>query len=178
MRKRGSGGRSGVVRFAISLPPDLAEKLDDWVDRRNSKSRSDAIRFLVGRAVTEDTTSGDPHADALVAVLLLYRHGTRNVMERLTRVEHRWGEHVRSSVHIHLRGGACAEMLLLAGERGEVEQASADLRGVKGLRDGRSLLVLPAVAEGGTGHRHPHPHEPPTGPRRRPRHRTGSLPGE
>ncbi|MCI4338617.1 MAG: CopG family ribbon-helix-helix protein [Thermoplasmata archaeon] len=146
----------GVVRFAISLPPGLAHQLDAWVAGRNSRSRSDAIRFLVRRALAEDTSPGDPNSDALAAVLLLYRHSAPHLLERLTKAQHRWGEHVRSSVHVHLEGDACAELLLLTGRRGELERASADLRGVKGLRDARWVLALPSVAEGRTGHRHPH----------------------
>jgi CopG family transcriptional regulator, nickel-responsive regulator len=146
----------GVVRFAISLPPDLARQLDAWVARRNSRSRSDAIRFLVQRALREEASGGDPEADALAAVLLLYRHRAPQLLSRLASAEHRWGEHIRSSTHVHLEGEACAELLLLAGKRGEIERAALDLRGVKGLREGRVVLVDPAVAEGRTGHRHPH----------------------
>lgn len=148
--------RSGVTRIAISLPPKLAARLDDWVERRNSKSRSDAIRLLVNRELAESERVDDPDADSLAALLLLYRHDAPNVLRRLARAEHRWGEHVRSSTHVHLEGGACAELLLLAGRRDEVERASTDLRGVKGLREGRALIVLPEVAGGATGHRHPH----------------------
>ncbi|HEV2448977.1 MAG TPA: CopG family ribbon-helix-helix protein [Thermoplasmata archaeon] len=147
---------SGAVRFAISLPPDLARRLDAWVARRNSRSRSEAIRFLVRRALGEEVTGGDPEADALAALLLLYRHDAPRLLPRLARAQHRWGEHIRSSTHVHLEGEACAELLLLAGKRGELERATTDLRGVKGLRDGRAVLVDPSVAEGRTGHRHPH----------------------
>ncbi|HZY69373.1 MAG TPA: CopG family ribbon-helix-helix protein [Thermoplasmata archaeon] len=146
----------GVTRFAISLPNDLAARLDEWVRRRNSKSRSDAIRQLVQRELVEGSAASEPEADALAAVLLLYRHDAPQVQGRLTRAAHRWGDHVRSSVHVHLEDDACAELLLLAGKRWELERASDDLRGVKGLHDGRTVLVLPAVAGGRTGHRHPH----------------------
>lgn len=147
---------AGVVRFAVSMPAGLAARLDDWVRRRNSRSRSDAIRRLVERELAEGSAAGRPDVDALAAIVLLYRHDTPNVQTRLTRAEHRWGDHVRSSVHVHLEDEACAELLLLAGKRSELERASDDLRGVKGLRDGRTLFVLPAVAGGRTGHRHPH----------------------
>jgi CopG family transcriptional regulator, nickel-responsive regulator len=144
-----------VVRLGVSLEPSLVELLDRWVRERNSPSRSDAIRSLI-RQELADRTLTDPNADALGVVALLYRHSAPNVLRRLTAAEHRWGEHVRSTTHIHLSGDACAEVVILIGRRREIESAAEDLRGVKGILEGGWLAVAPAIAGGETGHRHPH----------------------
>jgi CopG family transcriptional regulator, nickel-responsive regulator len=167
-----------VVRLGISLEPELLGLLDRWVGERNSPSRSDAIRALVRRELAERTLT-DPSADALGVVTLLYRHSHPNVLQRLTAAEHRWGEHVRSTSHVHLEGDACAEVVILVGKRGEIDRASEDLRGVKGVLAGGALVTSPSVAGGRTGHRHPHElveargptHAAPPTPTRRPRAR-------
>jgi len=146
---------SRVVRVGVSLEPELLRLLDAWVRERNSASRSDAVRALIRKEVSTRTLA-DPNADALGVVALLYRHDTPNVLRRLTAAEHRWGEHVRSTTHVHLEGDACAEVVLLLGRRREIERAAEDLRGVKGVRDGGWLVTAPAVAGGRTGHHHPH----------------------
>jgi CopG family nickel-responsive transcriptional regulator len=146
---------SRVVRVGVSLEPELLRQLDDWVQQRNSPSRSDAIRALIRKELADRTLS-DPDSDALGVVALLYRHDTPNVLRRLTAAEHRWGEHVRSTTHVHLEGDACAEVVLLLGRRREIEKAAEDLRGVKGVMDGGWLVTAPAVAGGRTGHHHPH----------------------
>ena len=89
-------------------------------------------------------------------VALLYRHDAPNVMQRLTAAEHRWGEHVRSTTHVHLEGDACAEVAVLLGRRREVEAAARDLGGVRGVLESESVVTSPGVAGGRTGHRHPH----------------------
>jgi CopG family nickel-responsive transcriptional regulator len=147
-----------VVRVGASLEPELLALLDRWVDERNSPSRSDAIRALIRKELS-DRTLADPESDALGVVALLYRHETPNVLRRLTGAEHRWGDHIRSTTHVHLEGDACAEVVVLLGKRREVDQAAQDLRGVKGVLEGGSLITTPSVAGGRTGHRHPH--EPP-----------------
>jgi CopG family nickel-responsive transcriptional regulator len=144
-----------VVRLGISLEPALLESLDRWVRSRNSPSRSDAVRFLVRKELAEKGLE-DPSADAVGTVTLLFRHDDPNVLQRLTAAEHRWGAHVRSSTHVHLSGGACVEVLILVGRRSEIEAASEDLRGVKGILQGRFDTITPAVAGGRTGHHHPH----------------------
>jgi CopG family nickel-responsive transcriptional regulator len=147
-----------VVRLGVSLEPELLALLDRWVDERNSPSRSDAIRALIRKELSERTLA-DPDSDALGVVALLYRHEAPNVLRRLTGAEHRWGDHIRSTTHVHLEGDACAEVVVLLGKRREIDLATQDLRGVKGVLEGGSLVTTPAVAGGRTGHRHPH--EPP-----------------
>ncbi len=146
---------SRVVRVGVSLEPELLGQLDAWVRERNSPSRSDAIRALILKEVSDRTLS-NPDSDALGVVALLYRHDAPNVLQRLTTAEHRWGEHVRSTTHVHLEGDACAEVVLLLGRRREIEKAAEDLRGVKGVLDGGWLVAAPSVAGGRTGHHHPH----------------------
>jgi len=146
-----------VVRTGVSLEPELLSQLDGWVAERNSGSRSEALRALIRRELAQRALT-HPDSDALGVVTLLYRHDTPNVLRRLTAAEHRWGEHIRSTTHVHLQGDACAEVILLLGRRREVEKAAEDLRGVKGVRDGGSLVTSPAVAGGRTGHHHPHAH--------------------
>ncbi|MGI0129210.1 MAG: CopG family ribbon-helix-helix protein [Thermoplasmata archaeon] len=144
-----------VVRLGVSLEPALLALLDRWVDERNSPSRSEAIRALIRKELS-DRTLADPDADALGVVALLYRHAAPNVLRRLTAAEHRWGDHIRSTTHVHLEGEACAEIVVLLGKRREVDRAAQDLHGVKGVLEGGSLITTPAVAGGRTGHRHPH----------------------
>ncbi len=144
-----------VVRTAVSLEPELLRELDRWSRMRNAKSRSDAIRALVRREVAEERLE-DPTADAVGTVMVLYDHRSRDVQRRLTVAQHRWGEHIRSSNHVHLEGDLCLEVMVLVGAREEIVRASTDLRGVKGVQQGGFLLATPEAAGGRSGHVHPH----------------------
>jgi CopG family transcriptional regulator, nickel-responsive regulator len=145
----------GVVRTAISLEPEVLAALDAWVRQRNSRSRSEAIRFLV-RGATSEASLAEPDADAVGTVMVLYDHRSPYVQRRLTAAQHRWGDHIRSSSHVHLEGDVCLEVMILAGLRREVTRAAEDLRGVKGVSQGDYLIASPGTAGGATGHRHPH----------------------
>ncbi|MGA7923024.1 MAG: nickel-responsive transcriptional regulator NikR [Thermoplasmata archaeon] len=149
--------KSRVVRTGVSLEPEMLAALDRWVERRNSGSRSEGIRFLVRKELSEGSLE-DPESDAVGTVMVLYDHRIPMVQRRLTAAQHKWGEHIRSSSHVHLEGEACLEVMILVGKRGELERAAEDLRGVKGVNQGDYLLATPSVAGGRTGHRHPHEH--------------------
>ncbi len=146
---------SRVVRLGVSLEPELRRALDTWVHRRNSPSRSEAIRALVRRELAE-IARGSPDADVVGTVTLLYRHDAPSVLERLAAAQHRWGSHIRCTTHVHLEGGVCLEAMVLLGRRREVEAAADDLRGVKGIAHGGTVLTSPSVVGGSSGHRHPH----------------------
>lgn len=148
-------GKEYVVRLGVSLEPSLLESLDAWVKERNSPSRSDAIRALIRKELSEHDLE-DPDSDAVAIVMLIYRHDAPNVLQRLTRVEHKWGAHVRSSSHVHLEGDSCLQILGLVGKRRELVEAAEDLRGVRGIAFGKFVLGTPRVAGGSTGHEHPH----------------------
>jgi len=137
------------------MEPELLAALDRWVTQRNSESRSDAVRALIRKELAEEELA-DPDADAVGCLMLLYRHESPNVLERITAAEHRWGPHIRSSSHVHLEGGSCLQILGLAGRRHEVIAAAEDLRGIRGIAFGRFAVGSPVVAGGATGHRHPH----------------------
>jgi CopG family transcriptional regulator, nickel-responsive regulator len=162
-RRDGAGSRKPpgeyVVRLGVSLEPDLLALLDTWVKERNSPSRSEAIRALIRKELAEHEL-GDPNSDSVASVMLIYRHDAPRVLQRLTAVEHRWEEHIRSSSHVHLKGGSCMQLIGLAGRRDEIVNAAEDLRGVKGIAFGRYSLGTPAVAGGSTGHEHPHHDRP------------------
>ncbi|MHB1434981.1 MAG: CopG family ribbon-helix-helix protein [Thermoplasmata archaeon] len=148
-----------VVRLGLSMEPELLRLLDRWVAERNSGSRSDAIRSLIRKELAEESLA-DPDADAVGCLMLLYRHDLPEILERVTAAEHRWGEHIRSSSHVHLEGGSCMQILGLAGKRRELESAAEDLRGIRGVAYGGFVLGTPSVVGGATGHRHPHRHSP------------------
>jgi CopG family transcriptional regulator, nickel-responsive regulator len=147
--------RERVVRLGVSMEPGLLRALDGWVASQNSGSRSEAIRQLVRKEISVRRLR-DPNADAVATVTLLYRHDRPQVQRRLTAAQHRWGSHIQASTHVHLRGPACVEVLIVVGRRREVEAAAEDLRGVKGILQGRFETLTPEVAGGSTGHRHPH----------------------
>lgn len=145
-----------VVRTSVSLEPETLATLDAWIRSRNAPSRSEGIRFMVHKELAERVLQ-DPEGDAVGAVMVLYDHSSPNIQRRLTSAQHRWGEHIRSSSHIHLGGDVCMEVMLLVGKRAEVVRAAEDLRGVKGIHQGDYMLASPKVAGGFTGHIHPHP---------------------
>lgn len=156
----GRRSKDHVVRLGVSLEPALLAQLDRWVRERNSSSRSDAIRALIRKELTQEKL-GDPNADAVATVSVLYRHDQAGVLRRLTAEQHRWGEHIRFTSHTHLRGETCLEVIALVGRRSEVIAAAEDLRGVRGILFGEYSVASPQLGGGTSGHVHPHPAPPP-----------------
>mgnify|MGYP000293649595 CR=1 FL=1 len=58
-----------LMRFGVSLPEDLIRKFDRLIKRKRYPNRSEAIRDLVRRQLSEERL-GNPEASAVAAVLL------------------------------------------------------------------------------------------------------------
>lgn len=128
----------------------LLREFDELVESRGG-TRSEALRDLARAAIVEAKTRGG--AEAVATLTLVYDHHVRDLMERLTDLQHELGERIRSTLHVHLDHNHCLEVIVMQGHSDHL-QAVADrilaLKGVKhaglemyaGLGDSRKKKVL------------------------------------
>jgi len=150
-----------VVRFSVSIEPELLDGLDDWLEEEGFSSRSQGVREIVReRLKAEAFARGDEEAVATVS--LVYDHHKRDLMERLAHLQHEHLAEIVSSVHVHLTHHHCLEVLILRGRASAVGELAKRLVATKGVLSGEVSLA----AAGGeltapeSGHAHPHAHGP------------------
>lgn len=61
-----------VIRFSVSLPPQLLEKLDAIIDRSSYASRSEFTRDLIRERIAKDSWS-DSDAKVIAVFVISYR---------------------------------------------------------------------------------------------------------
>ena len=135
----------GVVRFSISVEPELLSSFDSLVEREGHSTRSEAVKHLMRGALVEEAwNSGGQVAGALV---LVYDHHRRDLVQRLMEVQHDYGETVISTQHVHLDHCNCMEVITLRGEADRLCDLVSAVRGVKGLKH-CSLVTTATEGEG------------------------------
>ena len=135
---------SKLIRFGVSLDDDLLTAFDDWRGRRESPSRSEAIRDLIRAALREEVTAGDK-AQAVGTLSLVYNHHHSDLAQRLTELQHDVHDLIVTSLHIHLDHDNCLEVLVLRGSAAEIRGLSQRISAVKGVKHGQ--LALSSVEE-------------------------------
>ena len=123
-----------LVRFGISLGEDLLERFDALVAERGYASRSEALRDLIrGSLVEEEWRTGGEVAGA---VTLVYDHHKKDLVSRLTDIQHDAHDLILSTQHIHLDHDHCLEIIAIRGRVVDVRRLADSLRSVKGVLQG------------------------------------------
>lgn len=141
-------------RVTLSLDDDLADQFDQWAERQQYSTRSEAFRDLLrGRLDTEVLEKGGNH-DCAAAVSFVYDHHERHLASRLADEQHAHHDICLSTLHVHLDHDSCLETTVLRGPMDQVMQFAQSLIAERGVRHGK-ILVVPMAEHG-----HTHPHAP------------------
>ncbi|MEO8798633.1 MAG: nickel-responsive transcriptional regulator NikR, partial [Polyangiaceae bacterium] len=83
----------------------------------------------------------DKGAPAAGALTLVYNHHVRELTEKLTEEQHRMGEQVRATLHVHLDAERCLEIIVLRGKSDALRKAADKLLATRGVEQGGLQLV-------------------------------------
>jgi CopG family nickel-responsive transcriptional regulator len=125
---------SKLVRFGVSLEKGLLEKFDSLIAGRGYASRSEAFRDLIrGSLIEKEWTEGEEVAGAIT---LVYEHHRKDLMGRMTDIQHDYHHLIISTQHIHLDHDHCLEIIAVRGPAADVGKLADSLRSVKGVKHG------------------------------------------
>jgi CopG family nickel-responsive transcriptional regulator len=126
------GGMASLIRFGVSLPRELSLRFDEWMRERRHTNRSESLRSLIREAlVREEWTTGGPVAGALT---LVYDHHRRDLVARLTEIQHDHQDVIVSAQHIHLDHHHCLEIVAVKGNARKVKALADRLKGARGVK--------------------------------------------
>jgi len=129
-----------IERIGVSLDKELLSMFDELITKQGYQSRSEAIRDLVRRQLSEERL-GDPKAKAVAAVFLVYDHHSTKLAGRLIDLQHSHSLssslQAISSLHVHLDERDCLEVIVLRGRVGEINEVAESILSMKGVKLGR-----------------------------------------
>jgi CopG family nickel-responsive transcriptional regulator len=133
-----------LERIGVSLDKELLSKFDKLIAKQGYQSRSEAIRDLVRRQLSEERLQC-PKARAIAAVFLVYDHHSTRLSESLIGVQHMHtlssSLQVISSLHVHLDAHDCLEIIVFRGRVGEISKVADSILSMKGVKLGRVNIV-------------------------------------
>lgn len=153
-----------LVRFGVAMDADLLHRFDERITARGYTNRSEALRDLVRADLVNAHLEGD--GLAVATLTLVYDHHVRELTEKLTEMQHDLGEHVVSTLHVHLDHDHCLEIIVMRGPASLIQSAADRLLATKGVEHGRLVATALPTAAGHDHHHHaeahadaPPPHE-------------------
>jgi CopG family nickel-responsive transcriptional regulator len=122
-----------IKRFGVSIESRLLEQFDSYIAANNYENRSEAIRDLIRKELVEGQWA-KTNEDVAGAIVIVYDHHKREVVDKLLDIQHDFHEFIISSQHIHLDHDNCLEIIVVRGRMSEINNLAAKLKSIKGVK--------------------------------------------
>lgn len=129
-----------AARISVSLPPQLADQLDEMVKEKGYDNRSLAVADMV-RAHLVEHRQNTGNADIAGTITLVYDHHKPHVQATLTDIQHDHHELIVSTLHVHLDHHNCLEVLVVRGKASTVKKIADELIAAKGVKHGKLTVT-------------------------------------
>src|SRR3989339_612683 len=127
-------------RFGVSMEKTLLAKLDALIARKGYSNRSEALRDLVrDKLVEQEWQVGNK--EVVATVTLIYNHGSLDLANKLTDLQHDNHQQILSTTHFHLDQHNCLELLALKGPAGKIKEIAERLIATKGVKHGKLVMT-------------------------------------
>ncbi len=122
------------------MSADLLTQLDDLVKAKGYTNRSQAIADMVRDQLVEHRGK-EGNRKIAGTITLVYDHHKRNIQSLLTSIQHDFGEHIISTMHVHLDHHNCLEILAVRGRASLIRQLADKLIAAKGVKHGKLTMT-------------------------------------
>jgi len=123
---------SDLFRFGVSLDKALLDKFDRYIRECNYSNRSEAFRDLIRQElIKKEWDEGD---DVAGAITLIYDHHSRDLLGKITDMQHDYQKIIISTQHIHLDHDNCLEIVAVRGQPREVTTLADMMKSIKGVK--------------------------------------------
>jgi len=122
----------GIVRFGISLEKELLATFDRLIKERNYTNRSEALRDLIRQELVKK--QWQQNKEIAGAITFIYDHHRRELLNKITDVQHNFQKVIISTQHIHLDHNNCLEIVALRGNPKVAQKLQDNLKSIKGVK--------------------------------------------
>ena len=125
---------ANLFRFGISLEKKLLDEFDILIKRKNYSNRSEAFRDLIRQELVKEEWAKS--GEVVGAITLVYDHHKRELVNKLTDIQHDFQGTIISTQHIHLDHDNCLELIAVKGPAADITKLADTLKSVKGVKHG------------------------------------------
>lgn len=121
-----------LIRFGISIEKGLSDKFDRFIKEKKYTNRSEAIRDLIRGIFVKEAWKQNKNVSG--AITMVYDHHKRDLLDKITDIQHDFSRFIISSQHVHLNHHDCLEIVVVKGASGEIQKLADRLKCIKGVK--------------------------------------------
>ena len=130
-----------MKRFGVSLEDKILVEFDKYISKKGLSNRSQAIADLIKSELVKDKWHTNDNVAG--AILCVYDHHKRDIVDKLTSLQHDFMEIIISTQHIHLDHDNCLEIIAIKGRPKEAQKLEDVLKSVKGVKHTTISITVP-----------------------------------
>lgn len=131
---------SKVVRFGVSIEPELMERFDAAIKEHSYTNRSEAVRDLA-RNWLADLGAEDEDAVVVASLMIVFDHHITSLSAKLTSLQHEDHNLVIASTHIHIDHDTCMETIVMKGPARRIRKLADAVISTRGVRNGKLWMT-------------------------------------
>ena len=121
-----------IKRFGVSLSSDLLCKFDAYIQKKGYPTRSKAIEDVMIETLKNETLIHGGNGTG--AIIIVYDHHKRELVSKLTNIQHDFHDSVICSQHIHLDHHNCMEIIVVKGTFIQMQILTDKIQATKGVK--------------------------------------------
>ncbi len=127
-----------VSRFGVSLDEKLLKALDEFVADNQFSNRSQAIRHLIEKNLTEEKWKCDNIVAG--AVVLVFNSQKREILKKSSEIQFEYNDVILSVQGFYLNEINYLEIIAVKGPSKRLTEVSEKLIGIKGIEHGKLVM--------------------------------------
>jgi CopG family transcriptional regulator, nickel-responsive regulator len=124
---------SELQRIGVSIEEKLLTQFDSLIESKGYTNRSEAIRDLIRECLVEEEWRKGG-GESVGTITLVYNHHLREMADKLTDLQHQYHEKIISVLHVHLDAHNCLEVIVVKGEKVDIQAIAGKLSSLKGVK--------------------------------------------
>ena len=129
-----------IIRFGVSIEPDLLKKYDKIIKKEGYNNRSEAIRDLIRKNLISEK-SKNPNEIVIGTLTMIYNHHVSTLTDRLLDLQHEHTKEILVTTHVHINHHNCLEVLVLSGKIGKIRKLADKIKALKGIKHGELVIT-------------------------------------
>jgi CopG family nickel-responsive transcriptional regulator len=127
-----------VSRFGVSLDEELLKALDEFVTDNQFANRSQAIRHLIEKNLTEEKWKCDNIVAG--AVVLVFNNQKREILKKSSEIQFEYNDVILSVQGFYLNEINYLEIIAVKGASKRLTEVSEKLISIKGIEHGKLVM--------------------------------------
>jgi CopG family nickel-responsive transcriptional regulator len=127
-----------LKRFGVSIEDELLVDIDKFTDDYGFANRSQAIRFLIKKNITEQKWKCNNIVAG--AIIIIYDLDKNDILSKMIFIQKGYTEDILSSSQYHISKNFCMYVVMARGEAYRLTELSDNLTTIKGIKHGKLVM--------------------------------------